>query len=133
MGWSDGGSTTLASVENPPPGVIRAALAFYPACTHLAMEGDWHADVPLLILMGDADDWTPADPCRALAAGQANAKIMTFPGAYHDFDVPDDPIHVVTGLPFTRYDNGMAHVGTNEAAREQAIPIALKYIQTQSR
>ncbi len=133
MGWSDGGSTVLASVEHPPAGVIRAALALYPACTRLAEEGDWHADVPLLILMGDADDWTPADPCRALAAGQANARIMTFAGAYHDFDVPDDPMHIVTGLPFTRYGNGEAHVGTNEVAREAAIPIALRYVARESR
>jgi dienelactone hydrolase len=132
MGWSDGGSTVLAAVENPPRGVIRAALAFYPACTKLADDGDWHADVTLLILMGDADDWTPPAPCRALAAGQARARIMTFPRAYHDFDVPNDPVHLVTGLPFTRYHNGVAHVGTNAAARETAIPIALKYLSTES-
>jgi hypothetical protein len=57
---------------------------------------------------------------------------MTFPRAYHDFDVPNDPVHLVTGLPFTRYHNGVAHVGTNAAARETAIPIALKYLSTES-
>jgi dienelactone hydrolase len=133
LGWSDGGSTVLASVENPPPGLIRAALAFYPACTKLLTDGGWHADVPLLILMGDADDWTPAAPCRALAAGQTNVRIMTFADAYHDFDVPDDPVHVVAGLPFTRAGDGQAHAGTNDLARRAAIIDASNYFEKESK
>ena len=45
---------------------------------------------PLLILIGDKDDWTPAEPCRRLteAAQQAGypVTIKIYPGAYHSFD-----------------------------------------------
>ncbi|MEJ1977810.1 MAG: hypothetical protein WDN49_18580 [Acetobacteraceae bacterium] len=43
--------------------------------------------------MGDSDDWTPAAPCHALAE-KAPGKItfVAYPGAYHEFDVPDSPV-----------------------------------------
>jgi len=47
---------------------------------------------PLLILIGDKDDWTPAEPCRRLteAAQQAGypVTIKIYPGAHHSFDSP---------------------------------------------
>ena len=45
---------------------------------------------PLLILIGDQDDWTPAEPCRRLAEAAQQAgypvTIKIYPGAYHSFD-----------------------------------------------
>ena len=47
---------------------------------------------PLLILIGEADDWTPAEPCRRLAAASRQAghpvDIVVYPGAHHSFDSP---------------------------------------------
>jgi len=48
---------------------------------------------PLLILIGDKDDWTPAEPCRTLAdaaraAGQP-VTIKVYPGVHHSFDSPN--------------------------------------------
>ena len=45
---------------------------------------------PLLILIGESDDWTPAEPCRKLTeiARQAGypVSIKVYPGAHHSFD-----------------------------------------------
>ncbi len=50
---------------------------------------------PLLVLIGAADDWTPAATCRemveAMRARGADATIVTYPGAYHYFDVEGQP------------------------------------------
>jgi dienelactone hydrolase len=120
LGWSDGGTTVLAALDNPPPGLIRAAIAFYPACTRFARDPAWRPAAPLLILMGAADDWTPPAPCAKLAAGHPGVKITLYPGAYHDFDVPDDPVHLITGLPYTKNHDSIAHAGANPAARAAA-------------
>jgi dienelactone hydrolase len=46
---------------------------------------------PLLILIGEADDWTPASECvrmvAAMRARGADATIVTYPGVLHYFDV----------------------------------------------
>ena len=46
--------------------------------------------MPLLLLAGEKDDWTPAAVCTALAISQTGAPITVkvYPGAYHAFDVP---------------------------------------------
>jgi len=121
LGWSDGGTTVLATLNHAPAGLIRAAVAFYPACTHTSRMADWKPTAPLLILMGAADDWTPPGPCQQLAARDKAVTITLYPGAYHDFDAPHDPVHLITGLPYTRYHNGVGHVGENVAARAAAI------------
>ena len=45
-----------------------------------------------MLLIGDADDWTPAAPCKALAATVAARgepmHIVTYADTYHDFDSP---------------------------------------------
>jgi len=47
--------------------------------------------------------------------------IIIYPGAYHDFDHPDLPIHEIEALAFTANGNGRAHTGTNPAARQDAL------------
>jgi dienelactone hydrolase len=124
LGWSDGGTTVLASLAaapDLPKGLIRGAVAFYPACSRTLKNLNWHNSAPLLILMGASDDWTPAAPCQALAAKNRGITIRLFPGAYHDFDAPNDPVHVISGLPYTKFGNGQVHAGENLAARAQAL------------
>lgn len=95
MGWSHGGGVTLDVVTRPPVGAPRfaAAVSFYPGCTARAARSDTFTPyAPLLLIMGDADDWTPAAPCKALAAAVAARgapmQIHTYPDTYHDFDSP---------------------------------------------
>ncbi|MEN6319979.1 MAG: dienelactone hydrolase family protein [Syntrophaceae bacterium] len=102
MGWSHGGITTLTSVsksnyatfaawvttnlESPKQEApFRAAIAFYPFC--IGQLDDSNA--PLLILIGELDDWCPAALCQMkMPSGKtANEVILKiYPGAYHVFD-----------------------------------------------
>lgn len=97
MGGSHGGSTTLAAMRAPEPlagdkpAGFAAAVALYPRCS--MQPGGYRPVAPLLILIGEKDDWTPAAPCRTLAdaaraAGQP-VTIRVYPGAHHSFDSPN--------------------------------------------
>lgn len=130
LGWSNGGSSVLhavASVHRPPAGRpdFARAVAFYPGCRKIVESGAWSTRMPLLILIGTADDWTPAAPCQELAEAARgrgeDVTMVTYPGAYHDFDHPDLPVHVVSGLAFTASGSGTAHTGTDPTARAAAI------------
>jgi dienelactone hydrolase len=123
MGWSDGGSTVLAtaraSAPDVPPGLFRRFVAFYPGCGPSARDGTWQPSAPLMILIGESDDWTPAASCHDLAARiSAGLTLIAYPGAYHEFDLANFPVHVRSGAAST--PTGWAHVGTDEPARQDA-------------
>jgi len=125
LGWSDGGSTVVATAEAGREGVraglIRGFVAFYPGCRYYSQRKDWRPSAPMLIVMGEADDWTPAAPCHALAEGQELVTLVTYPGAYHDFDVPGRAVSIRRGLSTTANGDGVAHTGTDPAAREDVL------------
>jgi dienelactone hydrolase len=145
MGWSQGGGVTLEAIAtpglgrpNPPPAHdFAAAIAFYPGlCSdrtlsaHLdAPRGSWTTAIPLLVLQGASDNWTPAKPCETLLSdAQARHQPVTFqiyPGAYHSFDAPGMPIHAVE-----RYRrNAWAPIeGTDEDARRDALSRAAQFL-----
>ena len=81
--------------------------------------------MPTLILIGAKDDWSSASACEQMVAGargrSARSSIKVYTGAYHDFDHPDLPVKQVKGLAFTANGDGVAHTGTNPAARADAI------------
>jgi dienelactone hydrolase len=66
---------------------LKAAVAYYPSYTAAT---DRDVSVPLLVLIGDKDDWTLADNCRRLqAAGFTRpdlVQMVYYPNAYHSFD-----------------------------------------------
>jgi len=68
---------------------------------------------------GEADDWTPAAPCQALARRVAFT-LHTYPGAYHDFDAPGG-VRVRQGMAFSQNADGSVHVGGDPAARADAL------------
>ena len=94
LGWSHGGGVVLGTITQRPKGEgFNAAVSFYPGCTSRNKKADsFHPYAPLLLLIGEADDWTPAEPCKALAATVAQRgepmQIVTYPDTYHDFDSP---------------------------------------------
>jgi dienelactone hydrolase len=114
MGGSHGGTTTLASMvapESTKEALARdkragfvVAVALYPDCGRRM--GRWRADLsgvyqpvaPLLILIGENDDWTPAEPCRKLTEAAKKAgypvTIKVYPGAHHSFD-SSNPVRYV--------------------------------------
>ena len=83
LGYSMGAIATLDLVDpqhpSTPPAGVRAAVAYYPACRNRTAA---NLRTPLLILIGTADDWTPAAPCRDLAA--AGARLGVFPRSIFD-------------------------------------------------
>jgi dienelactone hydrolase len=129
LGWAHGGSAALWAVRPklaPHDGApdFRSAVALYPGCTRLRQTA-WSARVPTLILIGSADDWTPAATCQQMVAGahgrSARVEIVVYPGAHHEFDRANTPLRLRTGLANTADPSGRAHGGTNPAARNDAL------------
>ncbi|HYF56112.1 MAG TPA: dienelactone hydrolase family protein, partial [Salinarimonas sp.] len=128
LGWSNGGTTVLNAVR-PGRGSLGAdfarAVAFYPGCRVLQEGGRWRTRLPLLVLMGDADDWTAPQPCRALVQAARErgepVELVLYPGAVHGFDAPDSPVRERRGLAFTASGTGTARVGTDPAGRADAL------------
>jgi dienelactone hydrolase len=124
VGFSQGGLLSLSSVErgtmeHVSKNKFRAAAAFYPPC--LAIQGPM--TVRTLILIGESDDWTPADACRKLVAGQDDLgvsrqksddppmQLIVYPDAYHAFDLPN------LQTPMTYFGH---HIEFNRTASEQS-------------
>jgi dienelactone hydrolase len=129
LGWSNGGTGTLYGMRpgsRREPG-FRAAVAFYPGCRTLShAQTPYQPYAPLLILSGEADDWTPAEPCRAIAAiakGEgASVAIVTYPGAHHGFDRINLPVRYRPTVRNLNKPNRLgATVGEHPQARADAI------------
>jgi dienelactone hydrolase len=128
LGWSHGAGVTLDTIRRKPddaPG-FNAAVSFYPGCTARNKKADQFTPyAPLLILIGEADDWTPAAPCKALAenakARGAKIEIVTYPETYHDFDNPGlKKKHVRTEVPNGVNPGKGVTTAPNPEAREDA-------------
>jgi dienelactone hydrolase len=130
MGWSSGAITALWAVRARPQSDtkdaqdFRSAVALYPGCRRLTNVA-WSARVPTLILIGRADDQASAAVCQKMVAGtrgrSARVEIHVYPGAPHDFDHPNRPLQVRTGLAYSVDGSGRVHSGTNTAARADAL------------
>jgi dienelactone hydrolase len=132
VGWSQGGRTILyaigaQSLGRPaalPQGDFRAAVALYPGgCNEQRQAANWTTAIPLLVLMGEADVWTPMAPCKtfldAAIGRRAPIEMQIYPDAYHAFDAPDLPRRE---LPRYRTRSGVVPIiGTDPAARADAL------------
>lgn len=121
LGWSNGGSTVLAATNRKHRAVTSAAVlpsfavAFYPGCEAELRRG-YEPVAPLLMLVGEADDWTPAEPCHRLAASQpAAVEIEGYAGAYHGFD-SDAPLRLRREVPNGVNPGQGVHVGGDAQA-----------------
>ncbi len=112
IGWSQGGVYAMSVVNGPsierarrrgvelPAVGFAAAVGISPGgCASLAGE---QAIRPLLVLIGGADDWTPAATCQrmveAMRSRGADVSIVIYPGAYHYFDVEGRPLEVLADV-----------------------------------
>jgi dienelactone hydrolase len=128
VGWSNGGSTVLHAVRTGGPAPapdFRVAIAFYPGCRvplerALRDGAPWATRLPLTILIGGADDWTPPEPCREIGRREG-VRYIEYKGAFHGFDSPDSPIRVRRGLAYSADGSGTARQGTDPKARAAAI------------
>ena len=124
MGWANGASALLWAVrpQLSSRGVeqdFRSAIAFYPDCRISSGLG-WSARVPTLLLIGAKDDVSSPPACRQMVDGargrSALARIVVYPGAYHEFDRENFPPHAIAGSwDATVPEHG--HLGTDPEAR----------------
>jgi dienelactone hydrolase len=130
LGWSSGAIAALWTVRvRPQPPLkdgtdFRSAVALYPGCRRLSTAA-WSARVPTLILIGKADDQSSAATCQQMVSGargrSAKVAIHIYPNAHHDFDHPNRPLQVRTGLAFSADGSGRVHSGTSASARTDAL------------
>ena len=110
LGWANGASALLWAVRpqlssrDAEPD-FRSAVAFYPNCRVSSGLG-WSARVPTLLLIGAKDDVSSPPACRQMVDGargrSALARIVVYPGAYHDFDRANLPPHAIAGADAAR-------------------------------
>ena len=124
IGWANGASAVLWAVRpqlaprkvEPPD--FRAAVAFYPDCRISSGLG-WSARVPTLLLIGASDDVSSPPACRQMVDGargrSALTRIVVYPGAAHDFDRADFPLHAIASADPALPERG--HLGGDPAAR----------------
>ena len=107
-GWSLGGGVSLFAGWMPLKKAITdqvsfaAHLAFYPPC-FINPENLSFTKAPIHILIGQADDWTPAKPCVNLVeklSDKTNISITTYPEAHHGFDSEEPVVWNEKGYSF---------------------------------
>jgi len=92
MGWSHGGTVVLQATSEPgstrddlKPAIL-GAIAIYPYCTRTSQP----FRVPLMVLIGDADDWTPHSLCESMAVETSSRSawidLVVYPDATHSYD-----------------------------------------------
>ena len=139
VGWSQGGATILLATRTGssarPAGLkadFRAAVALYPGLCDAQLQANligeaaargWTTAIPLMVLEGAADNWTPAPRCEEFIAGAkargAPVEFKLYPNAYHTFDAPNQ---AVRPLPQYRTAEGIVPLsGTDDAARADAL------------
>jgi len=124
LGWANGASALLWAVRpqlssrRVEPD-FRSAVAFYPDCRISSGLG-WSARVPTLLLIGAKDDVSSPPACRQMVDGargrSALARIVVYPGAYHDFDRANFPLHATAGTSDAAVPE-RGHLGTDADAR----------------
>jgi dienelactone hydrolase len=123
IGWANGASALLWAVrpqlaQHKLEPDFRAAVAFYPDCRISSGLG-WSARVPTLVLIGASDDVSSPPACRQMVDGargrSALTRIVVYPGAYHDFDRANLPLHTITGADAGVPERG--HLGGDAEAR----------------
>ena len=138
LGWSNGGSTVLAAINRRHPEVAAApvqaglAVAFYPGCESELKRG-FEPGAPLLMLLAERDDWTPAAPCKALARralGAAPPQWESYAEAYHGFD-GTAPLRLRRDVPGGANPGQGVHVGREPAARAAAALRLQQFLQDQ--
>jgi dienelactone hydrolase len=137
MGFSRGGESVLASLEKGlteqrSQEKFRAGIAFYPACQYAS----GITTVPMLVLIGDADDWTPSSSCEAMISGRTELgaprtpgdrsliELVVYPGVHHSFDVLDLSLAPTRGITVHGH-----RVEYNEDATKNAIARVRDFLQ----
>ncbi|WP_354687541.1 dienelactone hydrolase family protein [Cupriavidus necator] len=130
LGWSNGAQAVLATVDASRPWpagmpTVERAVAFYPGCKRAVQQHNFRLRAPILLMIGGADDWTPATRCAmlqsAVLARQPGARfrLEIYPGAYHGFDGTSE-LHMRRDVAAVRKTAGVT-VGGDAVARVAAL------------
>ena len=134
IGWANGASTLLWAVRpqltrGTAPD-FRAAIAFYPDCRISAGLG-WSARVPTLLMIGARDDVSSPPACRAMIDGargrSALTRIVVYPGAYHEFDRANLPVHALAGSSDAAVPEH-GHLGSDADARADSQKLVTEWL-----
>jgi dienelactone hydrolase len=93
-GWAVLKAVLAGLVRRPDEPSFAAAVAYYPGCD--PRDPPAHPlETDTLILIGDADDWTPVARCtswrEAVRTDRHTLRMIVYPGARHGFDTPMGP------------------------------------------
>ena len=119
-GWSLGGGVALFTAWKPlkdiisPEHTFAAHLPIYPPCM-VKPQNLTFTPAPIHILIGEDDNWVPADACIELVefAKKDNLEITTYVNAHHSFDrnqelITDENAYSFTHCRLDLTDDGMA-------------------------
>jgi len=85
QGYSYGAISSLVAIERKNAAnhaKIAGVVAYYPYC----YDGV-DPSVPVLVMIGEKDDWTPAAKCQAVT-GKTDFDVVVYPGDTHAFTTP---------------------------------------------
>jgi dienelactone hydrolase len=88
IGFSMGGAGVMSLAADPPANLV-GAVGRYPLLR--GQPEGYRAQVPVLILQGERDEFTTApdlDAFLAAAGDTANIEVVRYPEAEHGFDIP---------------------------------------------
>jgi dienelactone hydrolase len=123
IGWSHGGEGVLSWLTNlmGEPKGVQSAITVYPGCS---TSEPWESSLPVLMLLGEADDIALPSVCKNLIQSlpnQTNVQIKNYPEARHGFDLTEGPTILSVG-------NGLT-VGRNIKAGNMAWEEILKFLK----
>jgi len=132
VGWSNGATTALSTINvrrTVHAQGIAGVAAFYPGCASLA-KWPFGIAAPVLLQVGEKDDWTPAAHCRALGEALSRQgpdvpfRIVVHADSFHGFD-GTRPVRFRPGVA----DGKGAHSGGNPAARAASIAELMAFLE----
>ena len=120
-GWSLGGGVALYAGWEPlikainPSHSFVAHLSFYPPCIVEPLNLNFTSS-PIHILIGELDNWTPADQCLELVTklynSGADVNITVYDNSHHSFDRESEPIIDPKGYVLTNCSYKIKNDGT---------------------
>jgi dienelactone hydrolase len=137
VGFSHGAQTVLSTIDNTEeivnkqPIKLAAAVAYYPSCSKFQRMLRYEVSVPVLMMVGASDTWTPPQPCADLAQSiekkqsAAFVRFIEYSDSYHGFDGLS-PVRERTGI--ASQQSGKAMTGGNPAAREASRKQMMDYL-----
>ncbi len=140
VGWSHGAQTVLSVMDSSDKFVQsqklqpKAAAAFYPGCNKFLKMADYSLQAPLLVMIGELDDWTLARQCASLrdkvlrGRKDASFDLVVYPDSYHGFDGLG-PVRTLDNVGNTR--SGKATVGGNPAALKASHARLFEFVAAQ--